>query len=408
MAMDFEPFFRKNLPAPAVRWKGFPPYNFTGGHNDPEGVPVEELLTAIAGVLAREGRTLATYNLESGPQGYRPLREWIAAMLGRRAGIACDADQLLVISGSQQALDLANAVLIEPGDTVIVEAATFAGALARLARCGATCVGVEGDEHGLRTDRLRSALQELAGRGVRPKYIYTIPTVQNPTGTVMSRERRLELLQVAEAFGVPVFEDDCYADLLWDGERPPALRALDTGGRVFYCGSFSKSVAPALRVGYLLADWPLLSRMLAAKNDGGTGALEQMVLAEFAAAHYDAHVTALQGALKTKRDAMVSVLREQFGSLPTLSVPKGGIFIWVTFPEGVDTTRLAQAAAAEGVAINPGADWSADAVQGRRSMRLCFGNPSVEQIRKGVEHLARVCQREFPALVKAPLPAMPA
>jgi 2-aminoadipate transaminase len=408
MAMDFAPFFRKDLPPPAVRWSGFPTYNFTGGHNDPEGIPVEELLEAIAGVVAREGRTLATYNLESGPQGYRPLREWIARMLGRRAGIACDAGQVLVTSGSLQALDLANAVLVQPGDTVIVEAATYAGSLSRLARCGATWIGIGADEDGLRTDELAGALQSLAGRSVRPKYIYTIPTVQNPTGTVMSRERRLELLRVADAFDVPIFEDDCYADLLWDGERPPALRALDASGRVFYCGSFSKSLAPAVRLGYIVADWPLMSRMLAMKTDGGTGALEQMVVAEFAAAHYDAHVAMLQGRLKAKRDAIVAALKEQFGPQAQLSVPRGGIFIWVTLPEGVDTTRLAQVAAAEGVAINPGAEWTADPERGRRSLRLCFGNPSLDSIRRGVERLAGICQREFPAAVKARLPPIPA
>lgn len=408
MAMDFTPFFRKNLPPPAVPWSGFPEFNFTGGHNDPEGIPVEDLLAAITGVLAREGRHLATYNMETGPQGYRPLREWIAAMLGRRAGITCEADHLLVTSGSLQALDLVNDVFIEPGDTAIVEAATYGGQLGRLGRCGASWVGIQVDNEGMRSDELANALKDLASRGVRPKFIYTIPTVQNPTGTVMSRERRLEVLRVVDEHDVPIFEDDCYADLLWDGERPPALRALDTGGRVFYCGSFSKSVAPAVRVGYLLADWPVMSRLLAAKHDGGSGALEQMVLAEYAATHYDAHVEMLQGRLKAKRDAMVAALTEQFGPLAKLSVPRGGIFIWVTLPEGVDTSRLAQVAAAEGVAINPGAEWSADAERGRNSMRLCFGNPSVETIRKGVERLATICQREFPALVKAPLPPMPA
>jgi 2-aminoadipate transaminase len=408
MAMDFTPFFRKDLPPPAVRWSGFPPYNFTGGHNDPEGIPVSDLLKALSSALAREGRTLATYNLESGPQGYLPLRQWIAAMLGRRAGMRCDAEQVLVTSGSLQALDLVNAVLIERGDMAVVEESTYGGALTRLARCGANWVGIPLDADGMRTDALDNALQALAQRGQRPKYIYTIPTVHNPTGSVMSRERRLELLRVAEAHGVPVFEDDCYADLLWGGERPPALRALDTGGRVFYCGSFSKSIAPAVRVGYLVADWPLMSRLLAAKTDGGTGALEQMVLAEYATAHFDAHVADLQQVLKAKRDAMVAALREHFGPAAQLSIPRGGIFIWVTLPEGADTTRLAQRAAAEGVAINPGAEWTADPAQGRRSLRLCFGNPSIDTIRKGVERLAKVCRQEFPALVKAPLPPIPA
>ena len=408
MAFDFSPFFRKDLPNPASPWSGFPEYNFTGGHNDPESIPVEALSLALTKVLTREGHTLATYNLESGPLGYLPLRELIAAKLNERAGLTCDADQVLVTSGSLQALDLANAVFIEPGDTVIVEATTYSGALDRLEKCGADWIGITLDEEGLRTDALASALADMKGRGIRPKYIYTIPTVQNPTGTVMSHQRRLELLRVAGEFKVPIFEDDCYADLLWDGERPPALRALDRNGQVFYCGSFSKSLAPSLRVGYLVADWPVLSRMLTKKTDGGTGALEQMVLAEFAPAYFDSHVDALRDSLKTKRDAMVSVLKENFGPTAKISLPRGGIFVWVTLPETVDTSRLAEVALAEGVAINPGAEWSANPEKGRHSLRLCFGNPSMKTIEEGVARLAKICQQEYPAIAQVPIPPLPA
>lgn len=409
MAFDFAPFFRKHLPAPDAPWSGFPEYNFTGGHNDPDSTPVAALSGALTEVLAREGRTLATYNLESGPQGYRPLREFIASALLANAGITCDADQVLVTSGSLQALDLANAVFIEPGDTVVVEAATYAGTLNRLQRLGADWIGIGVDDEGMRTDELAGALEAMKERGVRPKYIYTIPTIQNPSGTVMSRERRLELLRVAGENGVPIFEDDCYADLLFDGGRPPAIRALDESGRVFYCGSFSKSVAPALRIGYVVADWPILSRMLAMKTDAGTGALEQMVLSAFAPAHFDSHVNTLRKALKAKRDAMVSALSAHFGPAARFNVPRGGIFIWVTLPDAVDTSRLAEVALAEGVAINPGAEWSADPRSGRHSIRLCFGHPSIDTIRQGVERLARICQREFPSMAEeVPTPPIPA
>ena len=400
MAMDFAPLFRKDLPPPADPWTGFPEYNFTGRHQDPDSIPIEEISAAVTRVLAREGGTLATYHLESGPLGYFPLREYIAAKLSECAGLLCDAGQVLVTSGSLQALDLANAVFLEPGDTVIVEAQTYSGTLSRLRRCGVDWIGIGIDDEGLRTDELATALEALEGRKVRPKYIYTIPTVQNPTGTVMSRERRLELLRVAGKYNVPIFEDDCYADLLWDGERPPALRALDESGSVFYCGSFSKTLAPAMRVGYVVADWPVLSRMLSMKFDGGSGGLEQMVIAEYASAHFDAHVNALNKTLKAKCDAIVSALREHFGAAAEFRVPRGGIFIWVTLPDAVDTSRLAEVALAEGVAINPGAEWSADPQRGRHSLRLCFGNPSIETIREGIARLAKICHREtgIPAL----------
>jgi 2-aminoadipate transaminase len=260
---------------------------------------------------------------------------------------------------------------------------------------GVDYVGVAQDGGGMRMDALAETLQALKDRGVRPKYIYTIPTVQNPTGVVVSRERRLEMLRLAGEFGVPIFEDDCYADLLWEGERPPAIQALDQNNAVVYCGSFSKSIAPALRVGYVVANWELLSRLLSIKTDGGTGALEQMVLAEYCHDHFNAHVGALQGVLQAKCAAMIEALESNFGTAASFSRPKGGIFIWITLPEAVDTTALAQAALAEGVALNPGAEWMADAAAGRHRLRLCFGHPTIETIRDGVAKLAEVCHREF-------------
>ncbi len=274
------------MPAPAARWTGLAKYSFVGGNNDPDQVPVEGLIDAVNAVLKREGKTLATYGLASGPQGYRPLREFLAAKLKRDAGIACTADDILIVSGSLQALDLVNATLLARGDTVIIEQETYQGALNRLTRLGVNAVGIPLDDEGMRMDALAAALADLKRRGITPKYIYTIPTVQNPTGTIMPETRRAELLKLSQQYGVPIFEDDCYADLIWDGERPPALYAMSSDGSVIHIGSFSKSIAPALRVGYIVAAWDVLSRMLALKTDAGSGALEQMVLAEYCAPHF--------------------------------------------------------------------------------------------------------------------------
>ena len=395
MAFDFSGVLREDLPPAAARYNGFPRYNFIGGHNDADCVPVEALTAAAQAVLAREGRTLATYGLESGPQGYRPLRDFVAGTLKARAGMSVTADDVLLVSGSLQALDLVNGVLLSPGDTVIVEEATYGGALTRLQRLGVKYRGAPLDADGIRPDALDALLSDMRKRGERPKYIYTIPTVQNPTGSVMPRERRLELLRLAAAHDVPIFEDDCYADLTFDGARPPAIHALDGDGRVIYCGSFSKTIAPALRVGFLVAGWDVMSRMLAIKADAGSGALEQMVLAEYCAPAFDAHVTALTKVLRGKCDAIMEALAAEFGTAAEFAAPKGGIFIWVKLPDEVDTSRLAQVAAAEGVALNPGAEWSADPGFGRSRLRLCFGHPSPETIREGVAKLAQICHREF-------------
>jgi 2-aminoadipate transaminase len=392
---DYSPVLRPDLPPPAVRWTGFPRYNFVGGHNDEASVPVDGLVDAAVRVLQREGATLAMYGLHSGPLGYRPLREFVARKVARDAGIQCSADDILITSGSLQGLDLVNQVLVSPGDTVIVEQATYGGAITRLNRAGAKIVGVPVDADGLDTRALARTLDELAAQGITPKYIYTIPTVQNPTATVMSEARRAEVLDLSRRFGVPIFEDECYADLVWEGRRPLALRAMDSTERVVHIGSFSKTIAPALRVGYLIAGWPVMSRILAVKTDAGSGALEQMVLAEYCREHFDAHVQALRGTLRRKLDALAGALRDQFGPQAQFDYPAGGIFLWVTLPEPVDTTKLAQVALQAGVAINPGAEWMTDAQAGRKRMRVCFAHPTEEVLREGTARLAQICPREF-------------
>ena len=394
-AFDFAPVPAPGLPAAAAKWTGFPKYNFIGGHNDADQVPVDALMAAAEAVLKREGATLATYGLNSGPLGYRPLRDFLVAKLKRDAGISCSADEILITSGSLQAIDLVNGILLARGDTVLIEEATYGGVLSRFARLGVNAVGLPLDHEGLRLDALEAALESQERRGVRPKYIYTIPTVQNPTGTIMGEPRRRMLLQLAQRYGVPVFEDDCYADLIWDGRRPPALYAMSDRGGVIHIGSFSKSVAPALRVGYIVAGWDVLSRMLALKTDAGSGALEQMVLAEYCVRHFHDHVPKLTRALRTKVEVLMDALSEHFGTAAEFDDPKGGIFLWVKLPDVVDTQKLAQAALAAGVAINPGPEWSADAAYGKSRLRLCFAHPSPKTLRQGVAALAEVCRREF-------------
>jgi len=394
-AFDFASLLPAGLPPPAARWTGLAKYSFVGGNIDPDQVPVDGLLDAINAVLRREGRTLATYGLASGPQGYRRLREFLTSKLKRDAGIGCTADDILLVSGSLQALDLVNQTLLTRGDTVIVEQESYQGALNRLTRLGVTAVGIPLDHGGMRMDALASTLADLTARGIRPKYIYTIPTVQNPTATIMPQPRRAELLRLSTEYGVPIFEDDCYADLIWDGKRPPAIHAMATNGGVIHIGSFSKSIAPALRVGYIVAPWEMLSRMLALKTDAGSGALEQMVLAEYCAPHFATHVPKLTRGLRAKLDTLMEALNEQFGTSAEFEDTKGGIFLWVKLPDNVDAQKLYQAALSAGVAINPGPEWSTDKAYSRSRMRLCFASPSHEQIREGVAVLADVCRREF-------------
>src|ERR1700751_3867944 len=209
---DFSPLLAAGLPPPTAKWTGLAKFSFVGGNNDPDQVPVDGLIAAVDAVLRREGRRLATYNLAHGPQGYRPLREFLTAKLRRDAGIACNADDIMIVSGSLQALDLVNHTLLAPGDTVIVEQETYQGSLNRLTRLGVDVVGIPLDAEGMRMDALAATLADLKVRNIRPKYIYTIPTVQNPTGSILPEARRDEMLRLSREYGVPIFEDDCYAD----------------------------------------------------------------------------------------------------------------------------------------------------------------------------------------------------
>ena len=392
---DFAPLLAPGTPAPAVPWKGFPKYNFIGGHNDAKHVPVDALIAAATAVLRREGATLATYGLNSGPQGYLPLREFLAKKLSNHAGIGCSPDEILITSGSMQGLDLVNSLLLTRGDTVLIEQETYGGALTKLTKLGVNTIGIPLDDEGLRLDVVRQTLEELKAKGIKPKYIYTIPTVQNPTGAIMGEKRRAELIKLAAEYGVMIFEDECYSDLIWSGERPRSIYAMANGEGVIFIGSFSKSIAPALRVGYIVAKWDILGRILGLKQDAGSGALEQMILAEFCTKHFATHVPELNKTLHAKLQVLREALAEQFGTAAEFGDPPGGIYLWIKLPDVVDTQKLAQAALAAGVSLNPGPEWSTNKAYTRSRLRLCFANPEPETIRQGVAVLAEVCRREF-------------
>lgn len=392
---DFTPLFPATLPPAAVRWTGRKKYDFTGGNNDPDALPLDGLVAAADAVLRREGRTLATYGLNSGPQGYVRLREFLAGKLKADAGIACTPEDILITSGSLQAIDLVNATLLSRGDTVIIEEDCYQGSINRLLRLGVTPIGMPLDRDGMKIDAVANALEDLKRKGTRPKYIYTIPTVQNPTATIMPMARREAMLKLSADYGVPIFEDDCYSDLIWSGQRPPAIYAMSEHGGVIHIGSFSKSIAPALRVGFIVAPWEFMSRALALKTDAGSGALEQMVLAEYCIANFTKHVPELRKSLRAKLETLMESLREQFGNAVEFDDPKGGIFLWVKLPDHVDAMKLYQAALAANVVINPGPEWSVNKARAKSRLRLCFASLSHEEINQGVAALADVCRRQF-------------
>lgn len=393
--LDYAKLFAKDAPAGAQSWGGFPPYNFIGGHNNPDEIPIEELVAASARALRREGRALATYNMNSGPLGYTGLRDFLVEKMAHYRGIRASSEEVLITSGSNPGIDLMNDVLLEPGDTVMMELFTYQGAVSRVRKHQVNIVGIPLDAGGMRIDALATALADLRSRGITPKYIYTIPTLQNPTGTIMSMERRQEMLRLSQEYGVPIFEDECYADLIWEGEWPQAIRALDTSNHVLHIGSFSKSLSPSMRLGYIVAPGEVISRLVAAKADGGTGALGQIIVADFFQNHYEEHMDRLRRTLRDKLEVMIAALTEHFGSAIEFQAPRGGMFLWVKFPDGVDTMKLVAPAMKEGVAFNPGPEWTTTPDAARNYLRLCYALPSGQQITEGIAKLAAVFHREI-------------
>ncbi len=394
MAFDYGKLYSSGLPDPAPRWAPFPKYYFVGGNNDPEQIPIEGLVEAAASVLRREGSKLAIYNLGLGPQGYPGLRQFVADKCERQRGIKAPIEDILITTGSGQGLDMISRLLVNPGDTVLTEEYCYQGAMNRFRKLGAKLVGMTLDGDGIVIEALAQQLAGLKAQGITPKFIYTIPTVQNPTASILPLDRRLALIALAREYNVAIFEDECYADLLWEGiEAPPALYALDPGC-VIHIGSFSKSLAPALRLGYLISGWEVMSRLLPLKGDSGTGALDQMVVAEYFSKSYDQHMGHLNGVLHEKLQTMTEAVAREFGASAECWAPKGGIFLWIKLPASVDVRNLVKPAASAGIIFNPGPEWAVSADNSSNCLRLCFAMPSKETIQAGVAELARVCYEQ--------------
>ena len=391
--LDYSELFAKDLPGPSSPSEPDPPYNFTYGHGSPDLLPIEGFVDAAADVFRKDGRSLAVYHANGGSLGYLPLREFLVEKLEKHRGIRVTADEILITSGSQQGIIAVLDAFLEPGDTVITEMFSYAGTLGNLRRHGAEVVGVPLDDEGMRTDLLEETLSDLQSRGIKPKFIYTIPTLHNPTGRVMGMERRREMLEISRRFGVPIFEDECYADLVFEKEYEHAIRSLDDSNYVLHVGSFSKSLAPGVRLGYVVAPWEVMSQILPFKMDIGTSTMGQMIVAEFLEKNFDSHMEHLRSGLERKRDTLIAALKEHFGPEVQPSEPRGGMFVWVKFPEGLDTRKALEAAKVEGVAYNPGPDWAVyaddDERNGKNYVRLCYALMTEAETWEGVERLAR-------------------
>ena len=322
-------------------------------------------------------------------KGYKPLRKFIAERMTAQ-GTPVTAGQVIVCNGSQQGIDLAARLLLDPGDAVVVEAPTFIDAIRAFNSYEATFLEVPVDQDGMRTDALREALRTAPNP---PKMIYTVPTFQNPTGTTLSRARRHELLDIAREHGLAVIEDDPYSELRYNGEPLPTLRSLDPD--VIYLGTFSKTIAPGLRVGWVAAPEKMTDLFCMAKEGTDVHTSRMMTRTVFHAADgfLDDHVAAMKEAYRARRQALLECLAIEMPDGVEWSRPEGGFFIWVTLPEGMCASELLPKAAANGVIFLPGSVFYATSgTTATRALRLTFSALPVERIREGVRRLAEVME----------------
>jgi len=371
--------------------------SFAGGLPAPDVFPVQRFREACEQVLA----TQATSALQYGPsEGYLPLRKLIVAQMARY-GIVATVDNVLITSGSQQALDLIAKLLINRGDRILVESPTYLGALQAFDLMGAEYVTAPIDEHGLRTELLEKALRS------GPKFMYILPNFQNPGGVTLAEDRRMQLVWLSDKYGIPIIEDDPYGQLRYEGEHIKPLVVLDrinakrdNGyhlGNVIYLSTFSKVLAPGLRLGWIVGPPEVISKLVQLKQsaDLHTSTFAQMVMYEVAKDGFlDEHVKVIRQCYKERRDAMLAALDDFFPHEVKWTRPQGGLFLWVTLPAGVDGMKLFNEAIRQNVAFVPGNPFFAEGDSGSH-MRLNFSNATPEMIREGIRRLSIAVAHEI-------------
>lgn len=362
-------------------------YDFGVAYPAPETLPLNDLVEALKDGLDDEGRDLAVY---PHPQGYPPLREYVASRLFKTRGIRVSPDQIVLADGSSQPIHMVAEVLFNPRDVVFADHFVYSGTLATFSRFGADVRGIECDDWGMIPDVLAESIASVKAEGKQPKLIYTIPTFQNPLGFTIPVGRRKEILNIATSTGIPVMEDDCYVDLRYEGNDVPSIHSLDENGMVIYVGSFSKIVAPGMRMGYMTAPTQLLDKARLVKSGGGVNQFTALAIHRYAIRDLDKHIEDANGLLRIKRDAMLAALGENFGAVAKWSQPEGALFIWLEMPEGADLDAASAKALEADVSYLPGPKFSPDGVSGKNCARLCFGYNTPAEIHEGIARLAKV------------------
>jgi 2-aminoadipate transaminase len=370
--------------------------SFAGGLPAPDVFPVKEFQAACNRVLETQGAQALQYGTT---EGYTPLREMIARH-SARYNMEITPENILITSGSQQALDLLGKIFINRGDHILVESPTYLGALQAWNAYGAEYIAVPSDENGMITDYLEEALR--AG----PKFMYILPNFQNPTGVTISLERRKRIVELADQYGVPIIEDDPYGQLRFEGEHLPTVEYLDSvihdqkacySGNVIYLSTFSKTLAPGIRLAWVVAPSEVIRKLVQAKQgaDLHTATFNQIVAHEVSSGGFlNKHVQTINKVYHERRDVMLDSLEEHMPDGMHWTHPQGGLFLWATLPSNMDAAEVLKDAVQQKVAFVPGESFHACG-GGKNTMRLNFSNATPESINEGIARLGKVIKKQL-------------
>ena len=387
--MDYSEFFSKNLPATVEMPTGLradTPHIFSVTNAVPQAIDPELYAEAMSSVLAREARSLAGY---PGMKGHEGLRGVIADELKDKRGATVDIDDIFLSDGAGGAIRKLVDAFIDPGDVVLAEEFTYSGTLNMLLSKRAEVIHVESDVEGMNPDALLAEIKRLAAGGRKPKFIYAISVYQNPTGSTLSLERRERMLEIAAEYDILIVENESYADFRIDGDPlPPAMLGMDDNGMVIYVSSYTKLMGCGLRVGFAVAPQQVQDVLVG----GMPSQLATMLVYEYLRTRKAEHVETVRRELLSRRDALVSAVRENFPSECEIITPHGGMMGWVKMPEGSDTWAALESAVEAGVKYNPGGIYRAPRDRNDH-LRLTFSHNTAEEIREGVATLADVFER---------------
>lgn len=363
--------------------------SFAGGLPAPELFPVKEVGEIVAELMAQDGQRILQY---ATTEGYLPLREKIAKRMNAKNGTNINADNILITTGSQQVLDFTGKIFINEGDVVLCESPSYLGAINAFKAYSPKFVEIDTDENGI----IPEALEKVLATEKNVKFLYAIPDFQNPMGTTWTLERRKAVVEICNKYDLPIIEDNPYGDLIYDGETLPSLMSLDKKGLTCFLGTFSKSFCPGLRIGWVAAHGKIIQNYITVKQgaDLHTSTLDQRIIEAYMEKHdFEAHIMNLRALYRKRRDVILQAMDEYFPKGIKYTRPTGGLFLWVTMPEGVNSRDVFMKCVEKNVAFVPG-DAFFPATQQFNCMRVNYSNMPEERIVEGIKRMAEVL-KEF-------------